>query len=58
MEALGNAEAASAAFAFLVHLTLFVPITLTGGICFVYWMLVRANVTPGNTNKAHPNDKD
>ncbi|TMV10039.1 flippase-like domain-containing protein [Ruegeria sediminis] len=33
----GNAPAAAAAFAVLVHLILWVTATLIGGICFVYW---------------------
>lgn len=36
-EGFGNTEASAVAFAFLVHLTLFVPATLWGGISFVYW---------------------
>ncbi len=40
-EALGNPEVAAAAFAFLVHLALFIPATLWGGICFVYWIVTR-----------------
>lgn len=40
-QALGNPEAAAAAFAFLVHLALFFPATLWGGLCFVYWIFTR-----------------
>lgn len=40
-EALGNPEIAAAAFAFLVHLALFIPATLWGGACFVYWIVTR-----------------
>ena len=40
-EALGNPEVAAAAFAFLVHLALFIPATLWGGAGFLYWMLTR-----------------
>lgn len=46
-EALGNPAVAAAAFAFLVHLALFIPATLWGGASFVYWMLSRpANAAP------------
>lgn len=41
LEGFGNTEASAVAFAFLVHLTLFVPATLWGGISFVYWSLTR-----------------
>lgn len=58
MEELGNPEAASAAFAFLVHFTLYVPVTLIGGICFGYWMLVRASIAPAPLNKALLNDNN
>ena len=40
-EALGNPNVAAAAFAFLVHLTLFIPATLWGCLCFVYWVFTR-----------------
>ncbi len=50
-EALGNAEVAAAAFAFLVHLLLFIPATLWGGICFVYWVFTRQS-GPGSIGKA------
>jgi len=39
--AVGNPEITAAAFAFLVHLALYIPATLWGGGSFVYWMLSR-----------------
>lgn len=47
MQSQDNSEAASAAFAFLVHFTLYVPVTVTGSICFCYWMHLRASGTQG-----------
>lgn len=39
--AFGNSEVASATFSIVVHLTLYLPATLLGGACFLYWVLVR-----------------
>lgn len=44
-QTLGNSEVAAAAFAFLVHLALFIPATLWGSICFVYWIFTRQKVS-------------
>lgn len=52
-EALGNPEGAAAAFAVLVHLALFIPATLWGGVCFVYWMLAR-QMPPTSLDKVTP----
>ena len=49
MGALGNDAVTSTAFAFLVHLTLYVPVTLIGGVCFAYWMFVRGCGTSKTT---------
>ena len=46
---LGNDAAAAAAFAVLVHLSLWVPTTLWGGLSFVYWMLTRT--APSGTSR-------
>jgi len=56
MEALGNDAVASTAFAFLVHFTLYAPVTLIGGACFAYWVLVRAHGTSKTT--VFSNDSD
>nr|WP_235953326.1 lysylphosphatidylglycerol synthase transmembrane domain-containing protein [Salipiger sp. PrR002] len=50
-EALGNADIAAAAFAFLVHLALYIPATLWGGFCFAYWALSGASGIPTTTTK-------
>jgi glycosyltransferase 2 family protein len=48
-ETLGNPEFAAAAFAFIVHLTLFIPTTLWGGICFIYWIFKRQRFSKHQT---------
>ncbi len=40
-ELFGNTAAASAAFALLVHLALWIPATVWGGVSFLYWILRR-----------------
>jgi glycosyltransferase 2 family protein len=44
-EMFGNPGVAAAAFAFIVHLTLFIPATLWGGICFIYWLFWQQRVS-------------
>ena len=45
-EALGNPEVAATAFAFLVHLALYIPATLWGGVSIVYWIFTRTAERP------------
>lgn len=40
--ALGNTPDASTAFAILIHLVLWLPVTVCGAVCFVYWTFRRA----------------
>lgn len=44
--ALGNSPDASAAFAVLIHLILWLPVTLCGASCFVYWTIKRSSASP------------
>ena len=46
-EAMGNPAAAAAGFALMVHLVLWLPATLTGGACALYWLLwMRSGARP------------
>ena len=44
-KALGNSTEASTAFAILIHLVLWLPITLCGALCFVYWTFKRSRAS-------------
>ena len=52
--AVGNPEIAAVAFAFLVHLALYIPVTLCGAASFVWWILNRpsAPASPPERSKA------
>ena len=50
---LGNDPDASTAFAILIHLVLWLPVTICGAVCFVYWTVTRSNSLP-----AHPSDSE
>lgn len=38
MQALGNTAASSTAYAILIHFILWIPVTIVGAGCFVYWV--------------------
>lgn len=44
--ALGNTPGASTAFAILVHLVLWLPVTICGALCFAYWTIRRSSPLP------------
>jgi uncharacterized protein (TIRG00374 family) len=47
--ALGNSANASTAFAILIHLVLWLPVTLCGALCFVYWTIKRSSAFPSHS---------
>lgn len=47
--ALGNSPDASTAFAILIHLVLWLPVTLCGALCFVYWTIKRSSAFPSHS---------
>jgi uncharacterized protein (TIRG00374 family) len=52
-EAMGNTEASAAAFAVLIHLTLWVTATFWGGISALIWVMARPS-TSGYSQEASP----
>ena len=51
-KSLGNTTDASTAFAILIHLVLWLPVTLCGALCFVYWIIKRNTVPAASSPSA------